>query len=113
MHEGLSALRYSVRREPEVAVIEILGEVDLASVDELRDVALDIFSTGQSNLVLDLSGVTFIDSTGIGMIVDMSNHARDRNGAFSLLNPSPQALRVIELTGLDRHLEIVLDARER
>ena len=113
MEDGRGALRYSVRREPEVAVIEVMGELDLATVDELREVALDIFATGQPNLALDLSGVTFLDSTGIGVIVDIANHGRERNGAFTLLNPSPPALRVIELTGIDRHLEVTLDSRER
>lgn len=112
MDEGL-AVRYSVRREPDLAVVEVTGELDLDSVGELKGVALDIFATGQTNLALDLSGVTFVDSTVLGAIVDISNHGRERNGSFSLLNPSPQAMRVIELTGLDRHLDVVLDARER
>lgn len=112
MDEGL-AVRYSVRREPDVAVVEVTGEFDLDSVDELKNVALDIFATGQPNLALDLSGVTFVDSTGLGAIVDIANHSRERNGSFALVNPSPQAMRVIQLTALDRQLEVVLDARER
>jgi anti-anti-sigma factor len=68
MEDGRSALRYSVRREPDLAVLEVSGELDLGNVDDLRQVALDIFATGQPNLALDLSGVTFIDSTGIGAV---------------------------------------------
>ena len=83
MDDGRSALRYSVRRERDVAVVQVVGELDLASVNELRSVALDIFATGQPNLALDLSGVTFIDSAGIGAVVDLANRSRERNGTFT------------------------------
>ena len=113
MEDGRSTLRYSVRREPDLAVIEVAGELDLGSVEQLREVALDIFATGQMNLALDLAGVTFVDSTGIGAIVDISNHASERNGSFTILNPSPQAMRVLQITGLDRHIEVQINDRER
>ena len=113
MDDGRSALRYSVRREADAAIIELTGELDLGSVDELREVALDTISTGQPNLTLDLSAVTFIDSTGIGTIVGLANHARERNGTVTILNPSPQATRVVEMSGIDRHIDVVLENRER
>lgn len=113
MEDGRGALRYSVRHEADVATVEVTGELDLASVDELRELALDIFATGALDFRLELSGVTFIDSTGIGAIVGLANHASDVGGVLTIHNPSPQALRVIELGGIDRHIEVVLENRER
>ena len=54
-----------------------------------------------TGLVLDLSGVTFLDSTGIGALIDLSHDAEDLAVTFGLRNPGPRVVRILQMTGLD------------
>lgn len=82
--------------------IMVRGALDLASADELRQAgghALD--DPACRHLVLDLSAVDFIDSTGIGVLVALRNTAMERRIPLSLQNPSERVVEVLRLTALD------------
>ncbi|MDQ3896954.1 MAG: STAS domain-containing protein [Actinomycetota bacterium] len=83
------------------------GEVDRQSSDVLRRLLLDVVE-GQGNLsvALDLSEMTFIDSSGLSMFLEMHGRAVERGGSFVLQNPRPSASRMFEIVGLNRILEI-------
>ena len=83
------------------AVLLISGSVDLDSRDKLLAAGRE--SLGRDDvdgLILDLAGVSFVDSTGIGAFVELSRDAEDRDGTFSIRNPSPRVQRLVELVGL-------------
>jgi anti-sigma B factor antagonist len=83
-------------------VLVITGSVDVQSRDWLLDEGREALRTeGITGLVLDLSGVTFLDSTGIGALVDLSHDADDLSVTFTLRNPAPRVQRILQMTGLD------------
>ena len=66
------------------AVVSVYGELDVATAPELREQLIELVNEGRAHLVLDLSGVDFLDSTGLGMIVsalEASPHPRWRPAA--------------------------------
>jgi anti-anti-sigma factor len=76
------------------------GELDLASADTLHE-ALERELAAGNRVLLDLSGVTFIDSTGLAAIVNAVNSARESDGELELCAElHPQARRLMELTGV-------------
>ncbi len=85
------------------AVVRVRGEVDLASVPALWEV-LSLAETrlhgafADGPLVLDLRAVTFLDASGLGVLVRAARRARRRGGRVVLRHPSPIALRVLELS---------------
>ncbi len=82
-------------------VITLIGSLDLASRGELIAAATDVLKSAAGHkLSLDLAGLTFIDSTGIGAIVETAGMAADNGCAFALRDPSARVLRVLQLTGL-------------
>jgi len=82
--------------------LTLQGEIDLAARDDL-DYAVDLALGDAHRLVLDMRDVSFLDSTGIGALARAV-----RGGArVSLLNPRPSVRRVLELTGIDKHIRIV------
>ena len=99
------ALDFS-RRGPSVTVA-VRGEVDQVTSAVLRALLLDVVE-GQGNLsvALDVSEMTFFDSSGLAMLLDMHRRAVERGGSFMLHNPRPSTIRVFQLVGLSGILTI-------
>lgn len=82
-------------------VLSLIGSIDLSSRSLLTDaVGTAVADDSIKQVVLDLSEVEFIDSTGLGAIVESSGRAEDTGRDFLLRNPSPRVGRILELTGL-------------
>ena len=86
-------------------VVRCAGEIDLATVPELRDRISLLQVDGPPHLVIDLSGVTFIDSLGLGALIGAHKRARVLQGSLVLI-PSDAATRVFAATALDRVFDI-------
>jgi len=88
-------------------VVQVEGEVDMATAPQLRDTLLAaIANDGAHAVVADLSAVSFIDSSGLHVIMSAHNAARDAGSEFIVRAPSPNVVRVIELVGLDEWLTV-------
>lgn len=88
-------------------MVSVAGEVDVATAPMLRQ-ALESVVDDQGNLsvCVDLAGMTFIDSTGLSVLVRALKRLRERGGDLALANPSPATLRVLEIVGLMEVFEI-------
>lgn len=83
------------------AVLAVSGSIDLASKEALLETGLrEMDRAGCRRLVLDLSQVGFIDSSGIGVLITLENDGRSRGIELSLREPSHRVTRVLALTGL-------------
>ena len=83
-------------------VVELTGELDAFVAPALRarlDEAID--AAGPGLVIVDLSQVTFLDSTALGTLVGALRRMRERGGELRVVLPPPPALRIFELTGLD------------
>ena len=90
---------------PETTVIAPEGELDIAHVADFRAVLLDAADGDATRLVVDLSNVTFIDSSGLGALVEMHNRLRRDKRQLVVVAPRGTAVTVaIELTGLRTRL---------
>ena len=81
-------------------VISVTGELDLHTSPRLRDALLSHLANDARNLSVDLSGVTFIDSTGLSVLIAALRRARSVGGDVRLRAPSRQTYKVLELTKL-------------
>ena len=85
----------------ERAVLLVAGSVDIASRDKLLAAGRESLARDDvEGLILDLRGVSFLDSVGIGAFVDLSRDAEDRQASFAIRNPSARVKRLVELIGL-------------
>ena len=87
-------------------VLMASGEIDVASVPAFRAQLLPLVQAPAPSVVLDLSGVRFIDSAGLRVIVDGLTRARRRDGDLRLACPQASLRRTFEITGLDQVLSI-------
>jgi anti-sigma B factor antagonist len=102
--EGLpvpaSPFRVGVSRVDDRVVVAVEGELDLATAPQLRDRLVALSEEGQGQIVLDLTHLQFIDSTGLSVLVMAHNRARADGGTIAIRNPSQSVLRILEITAL-------------
>lgn len=84
-----------------VKVVAISGEVDLSTSPKVRDALLGCILGGAS-AVVDLSGVAYIDSSGVASLVEAFQNAKTRKQGFALANVGDTPLRVLKLARLDQ-----------
>ena len=84
----------------QIAVIALRGEIDMASLDDLQGAVEPHLAPGQT-VVLDLSDVTFADSTLLKVLVQARGKANDVGGALLVRNPSDQLRKLLSIGDLD------------
>ncbi len=105
-------LQLATRHEGDVSVVSARGEVDVFTAPDL-DTELDgLIAAGSSRLVVDLSDVAFLDSTGLGVLVKALKHAREAGGWLHLVVTSDRIRKIFEITGLDASIPIFDTAQD-
>jgi anti-sigma B factor antagonist len=92
-----------------IHVFAINGELDQATADELRAPLHQAIKGNAQAVMIDMTKCGFIDSTGLGVIVEAWKRLQERNGenvALSICCPEPEVKRLLEVTGLDQAIAI-------
>lgn len=84
------------------SITHVVGDLDMASAPALRATAIQQLDDGWTDLVLDLTGCDFIDSTGLGVIVGLLRRVRTRGGTLELVVPLAEQRHIFEVCDLDR-----------
>lgn len=87
-------------------VVSVHGEVDVATAPHLRATLIDLVNQGESSMIVDLTAVDFLDSTGLGVLIGALRRVRTVDGDLRLVCTSRRILRVFELTGLGRVFDV-------
>ena len=87
-----------------LVTVALHGEVDVATVDQVRVALTDAIALRPRTIVVDLSDLSFIDSTGLGALIFGFQRARDAGVRFRLAHPSRSVRQILVLSGL---LEVV------
>jgi anti-sigma B factor antagonist len=85
--------------------VNLRGEVDLSTRDDVQ-ARLDESIGSSTRVVLDLSEVTFLDSSGLSVLVELHRRLGQNAEAFVVQSPSPPVRRVLALSGLDQLLTV-------
>ncbi|HEX6262182.1 MAG TPA: STAS domain-containing protein [Actinomycetota bacterium] len=80
-------------------LVRVSGELDMASSPELAEVLREIAGAGEGSLVLDLSDLSFIDSTGLRVLIDVAVQLGE-SGDLILRNPTRPVMEVLEIAGV-------------
>ncbi len=92
--------------------VALSGEIDLSTVEELQDRLKDALDEHPKLVVLDLRDVSFLDSSGLRMILRLNKRQQDSGGRLVLVRGGRRVARVLEITGADSELEQVDDPSE-
>jgi anti-sigma B factor antagonist len=80
--------------------IQLLGELDMSTASKLREQLLGLGADGPTHVVVDLSELAFVDSTGLSVLITGLKRIRQQGGDMALRSPTPATRRVLEITGL-------------
>ncbi len=97
----------SVSEEVGAVVVGVRGELDTYTAPRLRDRLREVIdSEGSHVLQLELSEMTFVDSSGLAVFVDALKRVRQRGGTLTLHAPTRPTVKVLEISGLDKVFDI-------
>jgi anti-sigma B factor antagonist len=100
MPDDVNIADYAVDRDTQV--LEVEGQIDLYTAPELKEHAWRAMDAGKTRLLVDLTRVTFMDSTGLGVLVGALKRLRAGLGELAIVVTGSDIERLFELTGLDR-----------
>jgi anti-sigma B factor antagonist len=99
-------LSSEIRRSAQHALILLAGELDLSSVADLYAQFAELAREGVNHVAVDLSELTFMDSSGLAVLIAEQKRVESLRGELIILSPRPRIRRLFELTGLDSYLTI-------
>ena len=88
-------------------VIAVVGEIDVATAPQLREALHEVIAQGNGTVVLDLLGVTFLDSTALGVLVGGLKRCRELGGDLNVVVTDARIKKIFEITGLNKVFPIV------
>jgi anti-sigma B factor antagonist len=89
----------------------LTGELDIASAPQVDEAAAQILDKRVRQLVIDLSGLTFIDSSGLRTLIGLNDRSAAEDWTLSLIRPAEPSLSVFEITGADENLPFIEEPR--
>ncbi len=87
-------------------ILAIEGEVDVYTSPQLKADIVQIAERGVKHLILNLSKVEYLDSTGLGVLIGGLKRLREGEGNLALVGPGMRIMRIFEITGLDKIFDI-------
>ena len=99
-------LRLDIEHHDDHAVITATGEIDAGTAPEVASAVTETLAGRGVRVLLDFAEVTFIDSSGLGMLVKAHREAADAGSAFAVVSPSDHTRKLIRVLGLDQLLSI-------
>jgi anti-sigma B factor antagonist len=103
---GGDRLTVAVEQRADCVVVSIVGELDIYAINGVRTTLSDLLTDGATRVVADLTGVSFMDSSGLGVLVMAHKTARVRRGTFAIVCDDGLVRRLITLTGLVHVLRV-------
>jgi anti-sigma B factor antagonist len=88
------------------AVLSLRGEIDVYTAPLLRQAILDLIDEGQLNVIVDMHEVDFLDSTGLGVLVEGLKRVKTRDGTFAIVATEDKILKIFDITGLNKAFPI-------
>ncbi len=106
-------MKSSIRDLGDIRIIELGGKITIGAGDvKLRELITQAVEDGKNNIVLDLGGVTAIDSSGIGEMVACFTTVTKRGGQLKLMHLSPKITDILQVTQLITVFDVFDDERE-
>ena len=100
---GVGCFEVRSRPDRDRVIVAVSGELDIASVGALKGALNELRDSGWNSVVLDLRDLTFIDSSGLTLLLNAQRAARREHAAFAIVDGSPAVARLLEIAGLENH----------
>ena len=95
-------LALDVKKMGSFSIVDVRGEIDVYTAPKLREKLIELVSEGSYNVVVNLEGVDFLDSTGLGVLVGALKRVKAHDGTLSLVCTQDKILKIFKITGLTK-----------
>ena len=99
-------LSIDTKRTGDEALVKLSGELDMLSAPELSDELKEVLDGGATRVVVDMTDLEFMDSSGLSAILGAHQSAEERGATLTLFGPSERVIRLVNITGLGDVFEI-------
>lgn len=89
-----------------VQALDLEGEVDVYTAPALRQAIMDEVEKGTKHLLIDLTRVEYLDSTGLGILIGGVKRLKEQGGSLRLVGPSARITRIFDITGLNKIFDV-------
>ena len=93
------------------SVAKVIGDITIAVLPELRKEILGLIDNKEYRIIMNFEYVNYIDSSGIGLLIELLKKASENNGELALTNMNPHCMKVFTITRLDRIFKIYPDVQ--
>ena len=106
----MKAITCEIKYNDGVLKIRLLGEIDHHSARSVREeIDREIFLRRAKTVLMDLSGIDFMDSSGLGLILGRYTNVNQLGGKLKLANPAKSVMKILELAGTEKMIPIEFD----
>lgn len=102
-------LTISIERLETIPVLNLSGDVDAYTVRKLQRAIAELMAGGEIRMVINLAGVHYMDSSGLGTLIGGLRRIREQDGNLAISGPNPHLNNVLSITGLNRVLPLHAD----
>lgn len=106
MHHDTAHARLFSRRTPGHTILAVCGELDMMTTAALRNQIVAVLKDATAPVIIDLSGVSFCDASGLALLVGAQRRAKLHGLTVTLAGPRRNASKLLRITGLDRGFTI-------
>jgi stage II sporulation protein AA (anti-sigma F factor antagonist) len=100
-------LEITLKRQNQVLTVYLKGELDHHAVTKVKEtIDMQLVKSPIKQLILDMNAVSFMDSSGIGLIAGRYNKMKSLGGSMKIINPGLNILKVLKMSGLSKLMEI-------
>jgi len=92
--------------------LSLTGEVDVYTSPQLKKQLLEIIENGCVNIIVDLNGLDFVDSSGLGVLVSCLRRVKEQDGTLRLVCSKESILKIFRITGLDKVFPVFATVEE-
>ncbi len=94
-------LEVETTKRGDASMVGLRGEIDVYTAPRLRQAIVDLVDGGERRIVVDMEGVDFLDSTGLGVLVEGLKRAKTNDGDLSIVATHDKILKIFDITGLN------------
>ena len=99
-------MNHSTRREDNITILDLSGEVEVSQAPKLRDVLINLLEQNSGRLLVNMTDVVYIDSAGLSVLIAANRQAQKIGGGFGISNPQPTVQQVFRLTRMNQVFQI-------
>ncbi|HHT69476.1 MAG TPA: anti-sigma factor antagonist [Firmicutes bacterium] len=107
-------MQYSFELEGQALIVTLRGELELHTSPEFKETLTKLFETHShvTNLIMDVKGLSFVDSSGLGVILGRYRELQERGGRLFFVQANPQIKRILQMSGFQKISEFANSASD-